>query len=166
MFNFIKKLSEKFSLTRTEIKVFGFLSLVLILGAGYKFLFKSEKIPKSKNFDYSAEDSLFNLAVNSTEKGSGIEDYDVDYKQEVLDFNNGDLENKSKVIPEEKSININTAGIDELSGLPGIGEKIAQGIIDYRTKNGRIDRIEVLLEIKGIGNSKLNKIKKYIYIDQ
>jgi competence protein ComEA len=55
--------------------------------------------------------------------------------------------------------------LDELISLPGIGDKTAKAIIAYREKNKRFRNISELLKVKGIGESKLNKIKKYIYID-
>jgi competence protein ComEA len=65
----------------------------------------------------------------------------------------------------EKSININTATKDELTKLPGVGEKTADNIILLRNKRGKFTRLEDLLDVKGIGESKFNKIKKFLYIE-
>jgi len=48
--------------------------------------------------------------------------------------------------------------------LPGIGEKTAVEIINYRKNNGAFNNINDLLKIKGIGKSKLDKIKSRITI--
>jgi len=69
---------------------------------------------------------------------------------------------KISVKKEITKININQAGVKELEKLPYIGGKIAQRIIEYREKKGRIENIEDLLNIKGIGRKKLSLIKKYI----
>ena len=63
---------------------------------------------------------------------------------------------------EAKKISINSAGISELTQLPGIGEKIAQRIIDYREQYGGFRTLEDLMNVSGIGNVKFNKIKQYI----
>ncbi len=52
---------------------------------------------------------------------------------------------------EEKKVNINTASAAELETLPRIGPKIAQRIIDFRKENGKFQRIEELMKVKGIG---------------
>jgi competence protein ComEA len=65
----------------------------------------------------------------------------------------------------EKSININTAGVNDLIKLPGIGEKTAEKIIELRNQRGKFERLEDLMDVRGIGEVKFNKIKKFLYID-
>lgn len=59
----------------------------------------------------------------------------------------------------EQKVSLNSATIDELMQLPGIGEVKAKAIIAYREKNGGFKSIEELLEVNGIGESTFNKIK-------
>lgn len=59
-------------------------------------------------------------------------------------------------------VNINTAGLEELDTLPGIGPSTAQNIIDYRETNGPFATLEEIMEVPGIGEAKFNQIKDLI----
>lgn len=59
--------------------------------------------------------------------------------------------------------NINTAGIEELSELKGIGPSTAQKIVQYR-KEHKFDKTEDLMKVKGIGQKKYNSIKKELSV--
>lgn len=59
-------------------------------------------------------------------------------------------------------ININTASLEELDSLPGIGPTIAQRIIDYRTDNGPFQTIEDIMNVSGIGPSTFDNMKELI----
>lgn len=63
-----------------------------------------------------------------------------------------------------QKINLNTASLDELATLPGIGEKKAAAIIEYREKYGKFTSLEQLTEVKGIGNKLLEKLQEQISI--
>lgn len=61
-------------------------------------------------------------------------------------------------------VNINTAGPTELEALPGIGEVIAQRIVDHRTANGPFASVEELLEVSGIGEAILGSIRELVTV--
>ena len=59
-------------------------------------------------------------------------------------------------------INVNTATLEELAMLPGIGEVTAQKIIDFRDSNGPFASIDDLNKVSGIGDATLDKIRPYV----
>ena len=65
---------------------------------------------------------------------------------------------------DSKIININTATVDELSTLSGIGNAIAERIVAYRMQNGKFENIEDIKNVTGIGDSKFNNIKNLIKV--
>lgn len=61
-------------------------------------------------------------------------------------------------------ININTAGVDELKTLTGVGDVIAGRIIEYRSANGAFKTIDEIKNVKGIGDATFAKMKDYITV--
>ncbi|MEA3489228.1 MAG: helix-hairpin-helix domain-containing protein [Candidatus Omnitrophota bacterium] len=75
------------------------------------------------------------------------------------------LREVEKRLKERRRVNINTATPEEVTTIPGIGEVFAARIVDYRDTHGKYYRAEDLLEVEGIGEKKLEKIKEYIKIE-
>ena len=67
--------------------------------------------------------------------------------------------------PDLSPIDINTAGVEELDQLPGIGEVLAGRIIAYREEHGPFTSMEGLLEVSGIGEAKLAELEGWITIE-
>ena len=63
-----------------------------------------------------------------------------------------------------KAINLNLATAEQLETLPGIGPKVAERIIEHRTKNGGFKRIEDLMNVKGIGEKSFLKLKPLVAV--
>ncbi len=61
-------------------------------------------------------------------------------------------------------VNINTAGVDELDTLPGVGPATAQAIVDERENNGPFTSIEDIQRVSGIGEKKFEKLKDSICV--
>ena len=61
-------------------------------------------------------------------------------------------------------VNLNTATLDQLESLPGIGPVLAQKILDYRTENGPFKTIEGLMDVSGIGDKRFADLKPHITV--
>jgi competence protein ComEA len=61
-------------------------------------------------------------------------------------------------------VNVNSAIATELEELPGIGEVIAQRIIDYRTENGPFATVDELVDVSGIGDAILESIRELVTV--
>ena len=68
--------------------------------------------------------------------------------------------------PAEGAIDLNTATLDDLVTLKGIGPAKAQAILDYRNAYGSFLCSEELMQIKGIGQATFDKIKDRIYVKE
>ena len=67
-----------------------------------------------------------------------------------------------KTEEEEPKININTASREELKQLPGIGERLAGAITEYREKNGAFLSASDIMKVSGIGQATYDRIKALI----
>ena len=166
----LEKVSKKFGFTRTETNVIIFILSACLIGLAVN-IFKDIKNDQSYlEFDYKKQDSLFNAVSNEPLTGDSLknkEEKKIDSQRELLDFTKEKITKPKtgKSTTSSKIVNINTATISELSSLPGVGEKTAKGIIEYREKHGRIKNLDELLKVKGIGKAKLDKIKGRISIE-
>ena len=68
----------------------------------------------------------------------------------------------SKEASKEGSVNINTATVEELKTLKGVGEKKAEAIIEYRKKNGSFKTKEDLMKVRGIGKKLFESFQERI----
>ncbi len=62
-------------------------------------------------------------------------------------------------VPTGDKINLNTATVEQLQALPGVGPATAKSIVEYRNKVGKFNKIEEVLNVKGIGEKKFQRIK-------
>jgi competence protein ComEA len=61
-------------------------------------------------------------------------------------------------------VNLNTATAEQLATIPGVGEKTAALIIEYRQKNGGFKKIEDLMNVRGVGEKSFLKMKPLITV--
>jgi competence protein ComEA len=62
------------------------------------------------------------------------------------------------------AVNINTAGVKELMTLDGIGHKVAEKIVEYRTANGPFKKAEEIRKVQGIGGGLWEKNRDRIVV--
>ncbi len=63
-----------------------------------------------------------------------------------------------------EKINLNSATAEQLQTLPGIGPVTAKTIIEHRAKVGKFNRIEEIINVKGVGEKKFQKIKDRLVV--
>jgi len=66
-----------------------------------------------------------------------------------------------KPVPAGK-VNINTATVEQLSVLPGVGPKLAARIVEHRQKAGAFKSVQELMNVKGIGEKNFEKIQGHL----
>ncbi|MEH7105417.1 helix-hairpin-helix domain-containing protein, partial [Bacillus velezensis] len=79
----------------------------------------------------------------------------------------GEEENRPKTAAGEKenaAVNINTASLDELQAISGVGQKKAEAIIAYREEKGRFQTAEDLMNVSGFGEKSFERIKTSITV--
>jgi len=62
------------------------------------------------------------------------------------------------------ALNLNTATLDQLEDLPGIGRATAERILEYRQKQGGFKKIEELMNVRGIGEKAFLKLKPLVTV--
>lgn len=67
----------------------------------------------------------------------------------------------AKAAPAGK-VNINTASVEQLAALPGVGPSLAARIVEYRTKNGGFKAANELMNVKGIGEKSFGKLESHV----
>jgi len=136
-----------FGFTRKELGAVLFLSITFILGLIIRWygLFEG---PDSGLFDYSREDSIF------LEQSRALLD-------EPQDSSAPHQATKAGV-PAPHSVNLNTAGHNELMTLPGIGAAYADRILRYRDANGPFRSIDELERVKGIGKKTVSRLAPFL----
>lgn len=66
----------------------------------------------------------------------------------------------------KEKLNINEASVQELSILPGIGEVLAERIVEYRTAYGPFQSLEELCGVDGIGEKRLEELRDYATVGE
>lgn len=93
-------------------------------------------------------------------KGLSVDEYIKEDNPSDNEKAQGSIAQKSET---SELIDINSADANELMNLPGIGQAKAESIIEYRTANGKFQKIEDLMKVSGIKEGLFNRISSYIF---
>ncbi len=63
-------------------------------------------------------------------------------------------------------VNVNTASVEQLTALPGVGPKLAARIVEYRQKSGTFRSTQELMNVKGIGEKNFAKIEAWLTVGE
>jgi len=129
--------------TKREARIIILAFAVLTVGFCIKFYDNIFGSTDANSFDFAKSDMEFNIISSQNNTGNSKEDI---------------TKNENLII------NINTAAVEELVVLDGIGESLAAEIISHRDKNGSFSRPEDLMKVSGIGKKKFEKIKDKIKV--
>lgn len=83
----------------------------------------------------------------------------------VIDEPTKSTKSNGSIDESSNKININTADVNQLQTLSGVGAKKAQDIIDYREQNGDFKKIEELQNVSGFGAKSIEKLKENLTVD-
>lgn len=124
-----------------------------------------EVIKKAGGFTEEADETKINLAQKISDQMQIIVP-NLHSKQEGgVTEGNSEKGNSSNTIPsnsKQGTVNINTATLEELQTIKGIGKKKAEAILQYRKEHGAFRTKEDLLQVKGIGKKALEAIENQV----
>lgn len=124
-----------------------------------------EVIKKAGGFTEEADETKINLAQKISDQMQIIVPNVHSKQEEGVTEGNSEKGNSSNTTPsnsKQGTVNINTATLEELQTIKGIGKKKAEAILQYRKEHGAFRSKEDLLQVKGIGKKALEAIESQV----
>lgn len=130
---------------------------------------KGSRINDALKLAEPKEDALINKYLNRAEK---LKDEEPIFVPSAKDIEESEEVGVKKVLANSLNtiddasgkINLNSASLEELKTLPGIGQVKAEAIVEYRNTVGNFNSTEQITEVSGIGKATLEKIKAKITV--
>lgn len=162
----MKNLQTLFGVTKQELIAVLFVVSGLVVGSIVKFI-----IAEPNNYSTNEELSsilyrqIDSIATAQKKEYVGVNDEGNAFYEASNNSDSSSIEKSTnKVTSEQKgSVNINAATKAELMKLPGIGEKTAEKIIEYR-KEKPFHKISDIMNVKGIGEKKFEKMREFLQV--
>lgn len=160
---------EKLQISKNERIAFTVLLVVLaVIFSLSLFVQKTYNFSQERYNEITAEFEKRSALIKQQEK-----EQEQKYNPTLTVTDSETSDNEEPVVqPEQEEIkastekiNINTATSTDLQSLKGIGEVYARRIIEYRVQNGGFDSINELVNVKGIGEKRLENIRPYITLE-
>jgi uncharacterized protein len=125
-----------------------------------EFPYKDVTVRGAISIGRRLQDPLAEL-VKIDPKSIGVGQYQHDVNQTLL---NEELDNVVECAVNLVGVNVNTAGKDLLRYVSGIGDKLAENIVKYRTENGHFQSRQDLLKVKGLGKKAFEQSAGFLRI--
>jgi comEA protein len=148
-------LQERFGFTRNETAVLLFLCVTLIAGSGlrwYRNVHAGGTSPLTP-YDYAVADSMFAALSRQPAADSST----------APPRSSARRGSKADTLAHGE-IDLNAADTTALARLPGIGPATARAIVLHRNRRGPFRSVDELLEVKGIGPKKLQRLRPYVTV--
>ena len=160
MWKRILTLAHRAGFTRSEAAVIVFLAASLLSGATIRALQRDETgTPLDVRQSLSRQDSVFAAQANARLIApSGADERDKRASETI------ERTGTSGAADTPSIVDINTATGRAFETLPGIGPATAEKIIEHRRTHGPFSRVEDLMNVKGIGPKKFEKLRQFITV--
>ena len=176
---FLHRMESRFGLTRGDVTIALFLAVTALVGFVYTHFFDDrgtlerqeafvQLVERYDSVNAARQSALSGSLKAASDSDSVARKWESLTEEEVLEERTGkasssDARRKKLTLKDVVPVDINTAPASVLQLLPGIGEKTAQKIIEYRSKSP-FRSVDQIMDVKGIGPGKLAKMKAYLTV--